>query len=178
MRSFLKKNLFALLLGLIDGILTVLTLATGKILNKTGGDFTLSLALRVAFVTSLSGCFVYFISEYSKQRHLLINFEKELNLNKRGKLVTSNLGKQIVRETLIGAFISSFFSFFGAFIPISGAVFFPQFAWLPIVIALLILAFLGVGLSKLVYGKSIRWVLALLFTGIVVAFIGYELNVI
>lgn len=178
MKSFLKKNLFALVLGLIDGILTVLTLATGKILDKTGEAFTLSLALRVAFVTAISGCFVYFISEYSKQRHSLINFEKELNLISHGKLVTSNLGKQIIGETLLGALISGSFSFLGAFIPISGAVFYPQYSWLPIIIALLILASLGISVAKLVYGKSIRWVLALLLAGIVVSFIGFELHVI
>jgi predicted membrane protein (TIGR00267 family) len=178
MKSFLKKNLFALVLGLIDGILTVLTLATGKVLDKTGEEFSLSLALRVAFVTAISGCFVYFISEYTKQRHALVKFEKELNLTRHGKLVTSNLGKQIIKETMVGAFISGSFSFLGAFIPISGAVFFPQYSWFPIIIALLILAALGLSMASLVYGNSMGWVLALLLAGLVVSFIGYELHVI
>jgi predicted membrane protein (TIGR00267 family) len=178
MKTFLKKNLFALLLGLIDGILTVLTLATGKVLDYTGEKFSLSLGLRLASVTAISGCFVYFISEYTKQRHSLIKFEKELNLTSHGKFVTSNLGKQILKETFIGVLVSGTFSFFGAFIPISGALFFPQYSWLPILIALLILAGLGLGLSNLVYGNKMSWVFGLVLTGIVVSYIGYVLHVI
>lgn len=178
MKTFLKKNLFALVLGLIDGILSVLTLATGKVLDKMGEGFSLNLALRVAFVTAISGCFVYFISEYSKQRNSLIKAEKELNLARHGKFVTSNLGKQILKETFIGVLVSGSFSFFGAFIPISGAVFFPKYSWLSIIIALLILAALGFSVARLVYGNSVRWVLALVVTGIAVSFIGYKLHII
>lgn len=178
MKTFLKKNLFALVLGLIDGILTVLTLATGKVLDKTGEEFSLSLALRVAFVTTISGSFVYFISEYTKQRHSLIKYEKELNMTSHGKLVTSKLGKQIIKETMVGAYISGTFSFFGAFIPISGAVFFPQYSWISIIIALFILAALGLSVARLVYGNNLQWVLALLLAGLAVSFIGYKLHVI
>jgi predicted membrane protein (TIGR00267 family) len=178
MKKILKKNLFALVLGLIEGILTVLTLATGRVLDKKGEVFSLGLALRIAFVTAICGGVVYFYSEYTKQRHTLIKFEKELNLSYHGKLVKSNLGKQILKETIIGSSFSGFFSFSGAFLPISGAVFFPQYSWIPVIIALLILAALGLNVAKLVYGNSISWVLALLLTGITVSFIGYKLHVI
>ena len=178
MKGFLKQYLFAIVVGSIDGILSVLTLSTGKIFDKAGEGFSLNLALRVAFVTALSGSIVYFISEYSTQRNSLINAEKELNLADHGKFVTSNLGKQILKETFAGVLISGFFSFFGAFIPISGAVFFPQYSWLSILIALLILAALGFSVARLVYGDSFKWIVALVVTGIVVSFVGYKLHVI
>ncbi len=178
MRTFLKKHLFALVLGLIDGILSVLTLATGKVLDNKGEKFSFSLALRVALVTAISGGFVYFISEYAKQRNSLIKAEKELNLARHGKFVTSNLGRQILKETAVGVLVSGSFSFFGAFVPISGAVFFPTYSWLSILIALLILAILGFSMAKLVYGSSVRWVFTLIATGIVVSFLGYKLHVI
>jgi len=178
MKTFLQKQLFALVLGLIDGILTVLTLATGKVLGEDGTGFSLGLAFRGAFVTSLSGSLVYFISEYSKQRNLLINAEKELNLTSHGKLAVSNLGKQILKETFVSVIVTGGFSFLGAFIPISGAVFFPTHAWLSIGIALLILALLGFGVARLVFGNSLIWIIALIIAGIIVSFIGYELHVI
>ncbi|HEX5154015.1 MAG TPA: hypothetical protein VFW07_21360 [Parafilimonas sp.] len=178
MKTFFQKQLFALVLGLIDGILTVLTLATGKVLTTNGESFSLSLALRVAFVTAISGSFVYFISEYSRQRNLLIHAEKELNLASHGKLAVSNLGKQILKQTWMSVIVSGSFSFLGAFIPISGAVFFPGQSWLSIVIALLILALLGFSVAKLVYGNTFLWMITLVCAGIAVSFIGYKLHVI
>jgi predicted membrane protein (TIGR00267 family) len=178
MKKFLQNQLFAVLLGLIDGILTVLTLATGKILDKPQEAFSLGLAMRVALVTSVSGACMYFISEYSKQRIRLIHAEKELNFTQHGKFVTTNLGKQILKETIQSVFISGSCSFLGAFIPMSGAVFFPRAAWLSMAIALLILALLGWNVAKMVYGNVFTWVVCLFLAGLVVSFIGYKLHVI
>ena len=178
MKKFLQKHLFPILLGLIDGILTVLTLATGKILDKPHEGFSLNLAIRVALVTSISGACMYFISEYSRQRIRLIRAEKELNFTQHGKFVTTNLGKQIRKETLQSVIISGSCSLLGAFIPMSGAVFFPGTAWVSLIIALFILALLGWGIARIVYGNAILWVTYLFLAGIVVSFIGYKLRVI
>ena len=178
MKKFLQKQLFAILLGLIDGILTVLTLATGKILDNPQEGFSLGLAIRVALVTAVSGACMYFISEYSRQRIRLIRAEKELNFTQHGKFVTTNLGKQILKETIVSVVVSGGCSFLGAFIPLSGAVFFPGSAWISMILALLILAFLGWIVAKMVYGNIFIWITCLFLAGLVVSFIGYELHVI
>lgn len=178
MKTFIQKQLFSILLGLIDGILTVLTLATGKILDKPYSAMSLGFATRLAFVTSISGACVYFISQYSKERIRLIRAEKELNFTKHGKFVTTNLGKQIVKETAVSVVVTGSCSFLGAFIPMSGAIFFPGVAWFSMIIALLILALLGWSVARMVYGNILFWVISLFIAGIVVSFIGYKLNVI
>lgn len=177
MKRILHNQLFALLLGLIDGILTVLALATGHVL-QSGSSLSLSLALKVAFATSLSGACIYFFSEYSRQRQLLIHSEKELNLASHGKLATTQLGKQIFQETAIGMVISSVFNFFGVMIPLIIAVSFPKIQWIAIVIAILMLVVLGVLLARSVFGNPFLWVLALVIAGIVVSFVGYKLHVV
>lgn len=178
MKRFIEKQLYGILLGLIDGILTVLTLATGKILGTPHSTFSLGLAIRVALVTSVSGACIYFISEYSRQRIRLIRAEKELNFTQHGKFVTTYLGKQIVRETAVSVVVSGSCCFLGAFIPLSGAVFFPVSAWISVVVALLTLALLGWSIAKIVYGNIFMWVICLFLVGLAVGFIGYELHVI
>lgn len=178
MKKYWSKQIFAIVMGFIDGILSVLTLATGRVLSNRNEGFSFNLAIRVSLVTALSGAFVFFISEYSRQRHRLIIAEKELNLTSHGKFAVSNLGKKIIQETLGGTCLAGFCSFLGAFIPISGAVFFPNQAWLSIVVGLLILAILGFSVARLVYGKPVTWMAALILTGILVSFIGYKLHVI
>ena len=62
MKKLIKEQLFALLLGLIDGILTVLALVTGPVLKDGAPPITLPLSLKVAFATAVSGACIYFFS--------------------------------------------------------------------------------------------------------------------
>lgn len=178
MKKLLKDQLFALLLGLIDGILTVLALATGHVLKHGETPITLSLSLKVAFATAVSGACIYFFSEYSRQRHRLIHAEKQLNLATHGRLATTHIGRQILRETLWGVLVSSIFNFAGGMLPFSTAMIFPQAQWVAIVIALLMLVLLGIGIASLVYGNALAWSVSLVLAGAFVAFIGYKLNVV
>jgi predicted membrane protein (TIGR00267 family) len=177
MKKVLDNQLFALLLGLIDGILTVLTLATGHVLNK-GEPFTIGLALKVGFATSLSGACIYFFSEYSRLRYRLIHAEKELNLARHGKLATTQLGRQIIKETIQGVFISSIFNFLGAMVPLGCAVLFPKIQWISLLIAMIMLIQLGIWIGKMVYGNRLAWVMSLLFAGAIVSLVGYKLNIV
>lgn len=178
MKKLIKEQLFALLLGLIDGILTVLALVTGHVLKDGAPPITLPLSLKVAFATAVSGACIYFFSEYSRQRHRLIHAEQQLNLATHGKLATTRLGKQLLRETLWGVLVSSVFNFTGAILPLGTAMLFPQHQWIAILIALLMLLLLGMGIACLVYGSIIAWSFSLAIAGAVVAYIGYKLNVV
>lgn len=177
MKRLLHNQLFALLLGLIDGILTVLALATGHVL-QSGSTLSLTLALKVAFATSLSGACIYFFSEYSRQRQTLIHSEQELNLASHGKLATTQLGKQILQETAVGMLISSIFNFLGVMIPLSVAVMFPKIQWIAILIAIMMLVILGILIARLVFGNAWLWVSALVIAGLIVSFVGYKLHVV
>jgi len=178
MKKLIKEQLFALLLGLIDGILTVLVLATGHVLKHGETPITLALSVKVAFATAASGACIYFFSEYSRQRHRLIHAEKQLNLATHGKLATTHLGRQILKETLWGVAISSVFNFTGAMLPLGIAMLLPHMQWIAVVVAVLMLVLLGVGIATLVYGNAVSWSLSLALAGALVAFIGYALNVV
>lgn len=169
--------MFALLLGLIDGILTVLALATGHVM-RPGAILSIGLSVRVALGSSLSGALVYFFSEYARQRQRLIHAEKELNLARHGKLATTELGKQIIRETAAGMVVSCFFNFFGVMIPLCFAVLFPKIQWLAVAIALSVLVILGGLLARLVLGRPVLWIAALVSAGMVVSVIGYALDIV
>lgn len=175
--KILKVQLFPILLGLIDGVLTVLVLATGHVLR--GGDpLTFLLTLKLSFAASFSGVGVYFFFQYSQLRHRLIRAERELNLVSHGHFATTNLGKRVLREAIIGTVISFFFNFLGAMIPLVVAVLFPKISWISILIALLFLFILGILLSRMVYGSAVKWIIALVLTGIIVGYVGFKLNVV
>ncbi|EFK36125.1 MULTISPECIES: hypothetical protein [Chryseobacterium] len=178
MKNLFKNNLFALLLGLIDGILTVLALVTGHVLTSEGMPITLSLALKVAFATTVSGAFIYFFSEYSRQHTHLIHAEKQLNLASHGKLATTQLGKRILKDSLRGVIISSICNFSSAMIPMIVALIFPTMQWIALIIALIMLVTVGIGIAHLTYGSATKWSISLLAAGCFVAYIGYKLNVI
>jgi len=178
MKKLIKEQLFALLLGLIDGILTVLVLVTGHVLRHSERQITLSLSLKVAFATAASGACIYFFSEYSRQRHRLIHAEKQLNLATHGKLATTHLGRQILKETLWGVVVSSVFNFLGAAFPLAYAICFPGIQWIALLIALSLLVCLGLAIAKLVYSRPVKWILFLLLAGILVSYVGYKLNVV
>lgn len=178
MKKLFKEQLFALLLGLIDGILTVLALATGHVLKRGEKPITWSLSLKVAFATAVSGACIYFFSEYSRQRHRLIHAERQLNLTTHGRLATTHLGRQILKETLWGIVVSSVFNFTGAILPLGIAMLCPHMQWISVIVALAMLIILGVGIASLVYGNTAAWSLSLVLAGIFVAFIGYKLNVV
>jgi hypothetical protein len=78
-RIFRHENMFALVIGLTDGILTALTLASGKVFSSTE-PITIGLALRISAASSLSGVFVFFAAEYMRQRGALVHAERQLSL--------------------------------------------------------------------------------------------------
>src|SRR5689334_15962371 len=99
MRSFISKNILPLVLGLSDGIITVLTFTAGSLLAADTTPITIALALRVATAALISGVFVYFVSQYAELRHQLIHTERQLNLTKRGHLAMTHLGRQVFLES-------------------------------------------------------------------------------
>jgi predicted membrane protein (TIGR00267 family) len=175
--SFPREYVFALVIGLVDGILTALTLAGGKVLN-TRDSIETTLVLRISMAAALSGAFIFFVAEYVRLRGELVHAERHLNLTSHGHLATTQLGRMVFLDALRGTAISGVFSFVGALLPlISGAVL-PGPRWLPIAVAVLALGLLGVGLARSVYGNTIRWTISLMIAGILLTIVGVKLHVI
>jgi hypothetical protein len=165
---------FPFVIGVTDGILTALTLAAGRIFERSQ-PLTIGLAFRISGAASLSGRFVFFTAEYIRLRGELLRSERQLNLTSGGRLAATRLGRAVLLETLASAVVSSVCNFLGALIPlIAGTV----VAWLAIVIAVSFLAALGVGAGRAVHGSSSVWALALVIAGGIPTIAGIKFRIV
>jgi predicted membrane protein (TIGR00267 family) len=168
--------LSAMVMGVVDGILTALTLAAGLIVDNAR-SMTLALALRVAAAAFFSGAFVYFVAKYTEFRHQLVHAERELSLASRGQLAVTHLGRTIIREAVVSAAMSSTAAFVGAFGPLIVAVLFPRYHWAAVAAALIALGLLGGALAKMMYGNILRWSLTLILGGALLTAVGIKLAI-
>lgn len=170
------KLRFPIVLGLTDGILTALTLASGSLYGSKG-DITFAFAFRIAIASSISGVFVFFTAEYARLRAELARASKQLSLASHGQLATTELGKATRHDAVVAALLSSGCNFLGAIFPLVIGAAFPDIHWLPIASAVVALGILGAALSRTVYGNVIRWSAALMTSGALLAFLGIEIHV-
>lgn len=167
--------LLPLALGVSDGILTALTLAAATVLRGPG--LTLGLAFRVGAVAFVSTIFTVFIAEYSQYRSELARAERQLNFTTSGRLATTNLGRAVVRDAMIGALLASVASFLGAAFPLAIGAALPRSSWVALVISIAALGGLGVVLASSVGGHRLIWAGALTIAGAAVLAIGLQLDI-
>jgi predicted membrane protein (TIGR00267 family) len=171
-----RARLLPHVLGFVDGTLTSLTLASATILNHSTG-ITAGLALRIGlFALSTSG-FVLFVARYTELRGELVRAERELNLLSHGKMATTALGRAVRLEATTDAIASSIASFTGALVPLLFAVAFPTQSWIAILVALLMLATLGLGVARAIHGNAIAWALSLATGGLILTLVGLKLHI-
>lgn len=168
---------FALVIGLTDGILTALTLSSGKLFTSDE-NITFGLGARIAMASALSGIFVFYTAEYARLRRQLVHASKQLNLASHGHLATTQLGKTVRRDAITAALLSAACNFLGAAFPLFVGVFFPAKRWLTVVISIIALGSLGAALAHTVCGNLIRWSIALMLSGAASAIIGIELHIV
>lgn len=171
-----RRLLLPLALGLSDGILNALVLASSAIVGD-GSGVTVGLAVRIALVGLITSVFTIFVSEYAQLRAELARAEKQLNLTRSGRLATSHLGRVVSREAMQAAAAASSASFAGSLFPLLLGALVPSFPWLAIVLAVVALAVLGAALARNIGGHLIRWTCGLAACGAVVAVAGIELKV-
>ena len=172
---FRGENIFALVIGLTDGILTALTLASGRVFSSTQ-PITIGLALRISAALSISGVFVFFTAEYVRQRGALVHAERQLSLTSH--LAATRLGQAALRDTLWGAAISCACNFLGALLPLSVGALLPRFSWLAIAVGLLALGVLGAACARLTYGHPALWASALVVVGGLLTLAGLKLRIV
>lgn len=165
-----------LVAGLVDGILTALTLGAGHLLPDAP-PMNLALALRVAVASAVSGAFIFLVAHYADLRSEFIEAERQLNLLAHGQLAASQLGKAAFREAAAKALAACGATFVGALLPMSVAVVVPSWRSAPLVVSLLALAALGVWLSHTVHGRPIRWIVALVLVGSLLSALGAFLHI-
>lgn len=163
--------------GLTDGILTALTLGSGRLVADAA-PITGVLALRVAGAAAISGVFVFFVAHYADLRGELIEAERQLNLTAHGRFATTRLGEAVYREALVQAIVASLCTFAGALLPLGlGTVRgFPRCA--PVIGSIAALGLLGCLLARATAGKPWRWATGLGLMGLVLAGVGVVLRII
>jgi predicted membrane protein (TIGR00267 family) len=167
---------FALVIGLVDGILTALVLAAGKV-TAAGESIALSDVFRLAVVACISAAFTFFVAQYSRFRHELVRAEKHLTLGSRAPLAKTQLGRAVLFESIIGSFVSGGCSFAGAIFPLLFAMVQPGAAWLSVGAPIAALGLLGGFLGRSVYGSAVLWAIGLIAIGGLLTFVGIQVHI-
>jgi len=177
-KNWLRDSLyrFHLVAGLCDGILTALTLGAARLFD-VAAPMSFDLAWRVATAGGVSGLFMFIVANYAHLRSQLIEAERQLNITTHGRLATTQLGRAVLQEAVLGGGISGVCSFLGAVYPLVVGALCPQHAWVAIAAALATLGVLGVCLARSVHGNIVGWPLTLVLGGACLTFVGLQLRI-
>jgi predicted membrane protein (TIGR00267 family) len=165
-----------MVLGVTDGLLNALALSAGAIVRGEGG-VTVNLALRVGVAAFITAAFSMFVADYVERRSRLVRASRELNLTEPGRLASTRLGKDVVRESVWATTVAAVFSFVGALLPLLVGALLPGSTWVVLVLAVVALGALGWTLGKVALGSPIRWAGLMLAGGVVVTVIGTQLQI-
>ncbi len=172
-----NKYLFPVSIGLSDGIITALILASGGIIGNTH-HIDLYLAFRISFGSAFAGTFSYFIAQYAGLNEELHRTAMQLNLKSTGYLLRGHLGSEIFIESIIGALLAAIFGFLGAMIPLSSSLMIKNNVFIPLLVSYLSLAVLGFFISKTTAGRAPFWITVMVTVGVIVTVVGYYLKLI
>lgn len=176
MRRLRGKLAFAGVLGVSDGILNSLTLASATVLRGSG--LTVSLGLRVGVVALASAWFTLFVAEYAQYRLELVHAERQLMFTGSGRLAATHLGRAVAKDATIESTVAAVASFVGASLPLIGGAALPRASWTALAVSVSALGVLGALLAASVGGRRLVWALALVAAGCVVTVIGVEVDLV
>jgi predicted membrane protein (TIGR00267 family) len=171
-----ESGLLPFALGLSDGILNALVLASGALLRAREA-VTVLLGVRVGVAALATAAFAVYVAKYADLRGQLARASRQLNLASRGYLAATQLGRHAAREAFLAMVIASAASFVGALLPLAAGALLPGPPWLPVAIAVAALAGLGGALGRVVGGNPARWAIVLTVGGIAVAIVGVQIHI-
>ena len=173
--SWSRRFLLPLSLGVADGIINALTLASAAVIH--GNGLTISLALRVAAVALISSVFTVFVAEYGQLRADLARAEHELSFTRSGRMAAGHLGRQVVREAAVASAVASGASFVGALVPLLAGAVIAAYSWSALIVSIGALGILGGALATAVGGRRRHWITAMIVMGAAVAAVGVGLDI-
>ncbi len=164
------------MLGVADGILNALTLASASLLSRDS-TITFGLALRVSAAAFVTAAFVFFVAQYADYRGQLVTAARHLSLHSSRRLTRTRLGVALVREAFGGTVLTGCASFPGALVPLLTAALVPSASWVAIPVAIAMLAALGAVVARAIDGAPLLWALVLAVGGAAMTGVGYELQI-
>ncbi|OPY07411.1 MAG: VIT family protein [Syntrophus sp. PtaB.Bin001] len=171
-----REHCLAVVMGLVDGILTAMLLGAGRMLGW-GMPIDFKIALKVAVYALATAGFVFYIGRYAEFRAQLVHAAAQLNLKKGGQLATTHLGRMVLGEAVGEAIVSGGCSFMSALLPLSLAVVFPSAPWSSVILSLCLLGILGYALGRMVKGSSLKWAVGLVAGGVFMTILGSGLHI-
>ena len=171
-----RASVLAIVLGLVDGITNALGLASRSILHG-GSQSGPGLALRIAFFALATAVFAVFVARYVDLRAGLIQAGRQLNMLKRGALATTRLGRSARLDAVAEAAQARVASFSGALLPLGIAAAFPGSPWLPLALAIGMLAVLGLVIGRRLGTNPGLWAAALAAAGTLLMVVGAALDI-
>ena len=164
-------------MGLADGILTALLLASGRLLAE-GRGVDCSLASKVAIYALATNGFVFFVGRYAELRGRLIHAERQLNLTSRGHFATTRLGRAALRDAVRDTTASGASCFAGALLPLALSAGLPSLPLLAVLVPISMLGVMGFVLAKVLGGWPVLWAAGLLVGGIGMTALGWQLDLV
>lgn len=167
---------FAMALGISDGILNALILASGTVLRGVG--LSLGLSIRVGVVALCSSLVTVFVAEYTAYRSDLIQAERQLLFTRSGRLAATSLGRAVLRDAFAAAAVAGIASFAGAALPLVIGAMVPSASWTALVASVMALGLLGLALATHVGGRRSLWATGLVISGIIVTIVGAKVDLV
>lgn len=144
----------------------------------SGHGADLILAARVGAAASLTTLFVFFTAHYAELRAELAHAERNLNMTAHGRLARGALGRQVLRDAMLGALIASGCGLVGAALPLVVATVLPGPSWLSLPLTLGLLAVLGGLMAQSFHGRPLLWAFVIAIGGAALAGAGFELDLV
>ena len=170
------RLVFAMALGVSDGILNALTLASATVVHGSG--LTMGLAARVGTVALASAVLTLFVAEYAQLRLELVRAERQLMFTRSGRLAATSLGRAVIHDSAAVAVLAGMSSFAGAALPLVIGALLPRTSWVALIVSALALALLGILLARNVGGRWMVWATSLVAAGVVVTVIGIQVDLV
>lgn len=171
-----NRYTFPAILGLTDGIVTSLMIATNEILSATSPHFFLY--IRIALGSASVGAVSFFLADYSTLKQDLVRLSKIVNPNTPFELLQTQLGRSIIKESIFKTLLSALAGFGGALIPLTLSTEFVGYHLISLLGADLSLALLGVLVARVQSGKYYFWPPLLALVGVIMIFIGRFVNIV
>jgi len=171
-----EDDLFATLIGLVDGIATALVLAGAQILD--GRMLPAMLALRIAAIAGAGSVLPLWVAEFSRLRGELTHAARELNLRTPARLVRGALGRKAPWDALRSALLAALSGFIGAWICLlPGVLLRAHGGMATLIVANLGLFAIGWWLAQRLGGRRGIWAIAMAIGADGVTVIGLLLHV-
>lgn len=170
------RFIFAIALGVSDGIINALTLAAASVLHGVG--LSLRLSARVGVVALVSAVVTLFVAEYTQNRVELLRAERQLMFTQSGRLAATSLGRAVFRDSIAAAIVAGASSFAGAALPLFMGTLLPRLSWVALVASAAALGGLGVVLGSHVGGRRTLWAISLVVAGVIVTIIGVQVDLV